>query len=216
MPARRVRITALYLIVLSLALLGTSAFTKPPIQCKRVESHRFTKQSDVGLQMANIFDDIRNFFDEFGNVDKKESEVLQDLSAGMNRVTTIPVREIKPGGLRLFLMFHLIGKQNTPEKGSWWADQPMTTADEYILDLRFHDRSAALTVTLHPDQITIDRVGSAPSTAYMMQEGVIIQSVLDELHECAFDDAIEVENRLLILPEPQDAIDKARDVLAFA
>jgi hypothetical protein len=215
MPACRVRITALYLIVLSLALLGASAFTKPPIQCKRVESHRFVKQSDVGLQMANIFDDIRNFFDEFGG-DKNESEESDDLPAGMNRVATIPVQEIKPGGLRVFLMFHLIGTQNTPEKGTWWADQPLTTADEHILDLRFHDRTAALTVTLHPDQITIDRVGSTPSTAYMMQEGVIIQGVLDELHECAFDEAIEEENRLLVLPDPKDAIEKARDALAFA
>jgi hypothetical protein len=164
--------------------------------------------------MANIFDDIRNFLQEFGDGDKKESEESQDLAAGTNRVATIPVREIKPGGLRLFLMFHLIGIQNTPEKGSWRADQPST--EEYILDLRFHDHTAILTVTLHPDQITIDRFGSTPSTAYMMQETVIIQGVLDELHECAFDEAIEEENRLLILPEPKDAIEKVRDALAFA
>jgi hypothetical protein len=215
MPAYdRVRKIAVYSIVLSLALLGASAFSKPPMRCQRVESHRFIKQSNVRLQMANIFDDIRNFLQEFGDGDKKESEESQDLAAGTNRVATIPVREIKPGGLRLFLMFHLIGIQNTPEKGSWRADQPST--EEYILDLRFHDHTAILTVTLHPDQITIDRFGSTPSTAYMMQETVIIQGVLDELHECAFDEAIEEENRLLILPEPKDAIEKVRDALAFA
>jgi hypothetical protein len=214
MQACRVHKNALYLIVLALALLGASAFTKPPIRCKRVESHRFIKQSDVELQMANLFDDIRNFLEEFGDEDKKESEASEDQAAGTCRVATIPVREIKPGGLRLFLMFHLMGAQNTPEKGSWRTDQP--TTEEYILDLLFHDRSAALTVTLHPDQITIDRVGSTPSTAYMMQETVIIQGVLDELHECAFDEAVEEENRLLILPEPKDAIEKARDALAFA
>jgi hypothetical protein len=50
----------------------------------------------------------------------------------------------------------------------------------------------------------------------MMQEGMIIQGVLDELHECAFDESIEEENRLLLLPEPKDAIEKVRDALAFA
>jgi hypothetical protein len=214
MPECGVRKISLYLIVLSLALLGASAFTKPSIRCNRVVSHRFSKQSDVKLQMANIFDDIRNFFEDLGDGDKKESEVWEDLAPGTNRVATIPVQEIKPGGLRLFLMFHLIGAQNTPEKGSWRADQP--TTEEYILDLRYHDHTAILTVTLHPDQITIDRFGSTPSTAYMMHEGVIIQGVLDELHQCAFDEAIEEENRLLLLPEPKDAIEKVRDALAFA
>lgn len=216
MFAFRVRKIVLYFIVLSLALLSASAFTKPSIRCSRVKSHRLLKQRNVGLQMANIFDDIRNFLEELGDGDKnnKENEASEDLAIGTNRVATIPVQEIKPGGLRLFLMFHLIGEQNTPEKGSWKADQP--TTEEYILDLRFHDNTAILTVTLHPDQITIDRFGSTPSTAYMMQESVIIQGVLDELHDCAFDEAIEEENRLLLLPEPKDAIEKVRESLAFA
>jgi hypothetical protein len=214
MPTCRVRKISLYLIVLSLALLGASAFNKPSIRCNRVESHRFIKQSNVRLQMANIFDDIRNFLEELGDGDKKESEASEDLAPGTNRVATIPVQEIKPGGLRLFLMFHLIGAQNTPEKGSWRADQP--TTGEYILDFRYHDHTAILTVTLQPDQITIDRFGSTPSNSYMMQEGMIIQGVLDELHECAFDESIEEENRLLLLPEPKDAIEKVRDALAFA
>jgi hypothetical protein len=206
MPACQVRKIALYLIVLSLVLLGASAFTKPTIQCKRVQSHRDIKQSDGKLQMANIFDDIRNFLEEFGDGDKKQNEASDDddsVSAGTCPVATIPVRAIKPGGLRLFLMFYFMGVQNTPEKGSWRADQP--TTEEYIIDLLFHDRSAALTVTLHDDHISIDRVGSTPSTAYMMQETVIIQGVLDEIQEFAFDESIAEENRLLILSE--DAIE---------
>jgi hypothetical protein len=216
MPECRVRKISLYSIVLSLAFLGASAFTKPSIRCNRLASQRSIKQSGKSLQMANIFDDIRNFLEGIvdGDGGKKESEESEDLGPGTNRVATIPVQEIKPGGLRLFLMFHLIGAQNTPQKGSWKADQP--TTEEYILDLRYHDNTAILTVTLHPDQITIDRFGSTPSTAYMMHEGVIIQSVLDELHECAFDESIEEVNRLLLLPEPKDAIEKVRDALAFA
>ena len=34
------------------------------------------------------------------------------------------VESLKPGGLRLFLMFYLMGEQNTPDKGSWKAHQP--------------------------------------------------------------------------------------------
>jgi hypothetical protein len=48
-----------------------------------------------------------------------------------------------------------------------------------------------------------------------MQEAIIVQGLLDELHQCAFDDSVEEENRLLILREPKDAIEKARDALAF-
>jgi hypothetical protein len=162
----------------------------------------------------SFFDDVRSFFDEFGDDNNKNGDADPDLAAGTCRISTIPVRQIKPGGLRLFLMFYLMGAQNTPEKGSWRADQP--TTEEYIVDFFFHDRTAALSVSLVEDEITIDRVGSTPSTAYMMQETVVLQGILAELQEIAFDDSVEEENRLLILPEPQDAIEKARDALSFA
>ena len=110
-------------------------------------------------------------------------------------------------------MFYLMGMQNTPDPNAWKADQP--TTEEYVIDYYFHDRSAMLTIELLEDEITIDRIGSVPSNAYAMQETVILEGILDELHQCAFDETIEEENRLLQLVEPKDAIEKARDALAF-
>lgn len=123
------------------------------------------------------------------------------------------VKAIKPGGLRLFLMFYLMGMQNTPDRMSWKADQP--TRDEYVIDYYYHDRTAMLTIELGEEHITIDRIGAVPSNAYMLQETVIVGGILDELHQCAFDDSIEEENRLLQLLDPKDAIEQARAALAF-
>jgi hypothetical protein len=110
-------------------------------------------------------------------------------------------------------MFYLMGMQNTPDRNAWKADQP--SKDEYIIDYYFHDRTAMLTIALAEEAITIDRIGTVPSTAYSMQETVILEGLLDELHQCAFDDSIEEENRLLQLCEPKDAIENARASLSF-
>jgi len=171
---------------------------------------------------AGVFDDIRKFFDDMsgGNSnenrdsdDEDDDDDDDDVAAGTVRVASIPVTSIKPGGLRLFLMLYLLGMQNTPERNSWRADQP--ARDEYVIDYWYHDRSAVLTVTLGNESITIDRTGTNPSTSYMMHETMIVQGVLDELDQCAFDQSVEEENRLLVLPEPKDAIDKARGALSF-
>ena len=95
---------------------------------------------------------------------------------------------------------------------SWRADQP--SKEEYIVDLFFHDGSGLLTVELLEDEIRIDRTGSRPSTAYLMQESVVVQGMLDELQQCASDESIVEVDRLLI-PEPADAIESAREELAF-
>ena len=47
-----------------------------------------------------------------------------------------------------------------------------------------------------------------------MQESVIVQGVLDELHEIANDKSVPLADRLLI-PEPSDAIEVARSSLSF-
>jgi hypothetical protein len=110
-------------------------------------------------------------------------------------------------------MFYFMGMQNTPDRRSWQANQPST--EEYVVDLYYQDNTAVLSIELEDEEISILRVGSSPSTAYLMQEAIIVQGLLDELHQCAFDDSVEEENRLLILREPKDAIEKARDALAF-
>jgi hypothetical protein len=109
-------------------------------------------------------------------------------------------------------MFYLIGMQNTPDKKSWQADQP--TTEKNVLVMYYHDASGKLTVELRDEEIRIDRTGSSPSTSYQMQESAIVQGLLNELHQCAFDESVSEDDRLLI-PEPSDAIDKAQEALAF-
>lgn len=147
-------------------------------------------------------------------------------AAGTQRLVTLPVQAIKPGGLRLFLMFYFMGMQNTPDRMSWKADQPTSSSsvysshhddeDEiaYVVDMHFHDRTGVLSVELKEDEVIVERVGSSPSTQYLMQESVLIQGVLDELEQCAKDDSIAVKDRLILLEE-EDAIEKAREALAF-
>ena len=219
------------ILVAALTLMASfcrpaSAFTTPPTLTQReptdVDALAVKSKSpsprlkEEGLRLNSFFDDVGKFFEQMGGKDdSNESESDEDDNeyAGATRLLTIPAKSIKPGGLRLLLMFYLMGQQNTPEPGSWKADQP--TTDEYVVDMYYHDRTAALMVKLTEDEISIDRIGSAPSNAYLMQESIIIDGILDELQVCVTQVDIKDEDRLLLLPEPQDAIEKARESLAF-
>jgi len=197
--------------------LAVKAFISYPNEPDLVRKQSIRRRVSY-LQMAGLFDDIRNFFEDFGEGNNKGTESSEDddeLPAGTTRVSTIPVKSIKPGGLRLFLMLYLMGMQNTPDKGSWQADQPST--EEYVVDFRFHDNSAILTVTLSEKkkEISIERVGSIPSTAYMMQESVIVEGLLEELKQIENTTDVAEEDRLFVLHEPRDAIEKAKEELAF-
>lgn len=210
---------------------ASSAFTSQHIHTQRdsteaaVSSAHLSspRSKDTSLGMAGgFFDEVGKFFDSMGAQDndpkhssseEEENEDDDDEYAGATRLLTIPAKSIKPGGLRLLLMFYLMGMQNTPEKGAWKADQP--TRDEYVVDMYYHDRTAVLTVKLTEDEITIDRIGTAPSMSYLAQESVIVDGILDELQVCVTQDDVNDEDRLLLLPEPKDAIEKARESLAF-
>lgn len=231
---------AIVLLALQLLLWNasttTTAFTMPPPLRRTTTtttadptSHSAVLLPPRLLKMTNFFDDIGKFFDEMmsGNKNKPNDNSSYNKAddddddddgyyyAGSTRLLSIPVESIKPGGLRLFLMFYLMGMQNTPAPGSWRADtQP--SKEVYVLDMYYQDRTGALTLTLSEKQITIDRIGSTPSTSYLMQESVIINGILEELQECATQNDIAEKDRLLLLPEPQDAIEKARDSLAFS
>ena len=208
-------------------LNGIAAFVHPVEYpgLSRAVSHNGLNRDETlpVLEMGSMFDDIQNFFSEFGgNKAQEENETTENrivtipgklpllistydwvkiiatqplILVRFNCVTTTTVKAIKPGGLRLFLMFYLMGMQNTPDQNSWKADQPST--EEYVIDYYFHDRTSMLTIELLDEEITIDRIGTAPSTAYSMQETVILEGILDELHQCAFDESIEEDNRLL-------------------
>jgi hypothetical protein len=157
----------------------------------------------------------------------------EDLPAGTTVLLKIPVKQLKPGGLRLFLMFYLLGVQNTPERNSWKANQPVlgsslspsakikdddddetTTTEAYVLEMFYKDGTGMIQVELMENEILVYRCGSVPSTQYLMQESVIVDGILDELHQCAFDETISESDRLLI-PDPTNAIDMARETLAF-
>ena len=162
---------------------------------------------------GNFLDDWKDFFDP-NNTNRNDRNDEDERAAGEVNVVTIRVKEIKPGGLRLFLMFYLIGLQNTPDKGTWRADQP--SSEDYVIDFWYHDHSAVLSVTLSEEnkKITLNRVGSRPSTAYMMQESLVVQGLLDELEQMATDPDVALENRLLV-PETENSIEMAREALAF-
>lgn len=65
------------------------------------------------LRMFNLFDDWKNFFQDWsagganrhGENDEDDDD---DIPAGQYRIASISVESIKPGGLRLFLMFYLL------------------------------------------------------------------------------------------------------------
>jgi len=222
---------------ISTTLCSTAfGFSIPPSQLQHsqfmLEKEIHSKRMARARRSANLFNDILNFFDDAMDdfnknrayqfnltfppktMDQARDEYYNDNNAaGTFRIVTIPAKVVKPGGLRLFLMLYLMGLQNTPDKRTWRADQPST--EEYVIDFWFHDKTGILTITLGENEIAIDRVGSSPSTAYMMQESVVVNGVLDELQQCVFDESIEEANRLLALEEPKDAIDRARDALAF-
>jgi hypothetical protein len=214
---------ALSVLVLTSLLLYARSFVQSSsrlsigIQKNGVRSD----SSQTSVNMADLFGDLRNFFGgENNDRDAKQRKTSslpmegdENLPAGTYRVATIPGQSTKLGGLRLFVMFYFMGMQKTPDRRSWQANQPST--EEYVVDLYYQDNTAVLSIELEDEEISILRVGSSPSTAYLMQEAIIVQGLLDELHQCAFDDSVEEENRLLILREPKDAIEKARDALAF-
>lgn len=150
------------------------------------------------------------------NIDAEDDDD-STTAAGTYVVLNIPAKEVKPGGLRLFLMFYLMGMQNTPQRNTWRANQPGGSSTEYVVDFRYLvDNSAALSIVLGSRSITIYRIGSQPSNSYLMQEALILQGILNELDQCATDDRVQVENRLLILNDDnRDAIHIAKDALSF-
>ena len=201
------------IMVLLLLLVGLSVGFVPttmPHQSPRAISS-LTRSSTLWVG-GNIFDIFKNFWDDWSNGGAESSQDGEDQAAGTTLIATIPAHRIKRGGLRLFLMFYLMGMQNTPDKKTWQAVQP--SSDEYAVEMFFKDATAMLTIELMEDKVTIKRCGSMPSTGYLMQESVIIQGILDELEKCANEANVAVEDRLLV-PEPANAIELARGEVSF-
>lgn len=170
-----------------------------------------------------LWNDLAKFFDDLGNNNGSNDggssgdgttsgEEQQYL--GNTRILTIPVESLKVGGLRLYMSLFFMGMSNTPDKGSWQSWQ----SGDAGIDVYFHDQTGALLIELceETNRILVDRMGTSPSNAYMMQESVIIDGLLDELDTIANDEEIPLEDRLIVLKDPGDAIDAARESLAFS
>jgi hypothetical protein len=104
-----------------------------------------------------------------------------------------------------------VGEVNNPEKGTWRMDQN----EDGGIDLYYKDATGAMTIMFHEDEITVNRIGSAPSMNYLMSETSLVNGMLDQLDDIAFDTSIEEKDRLILLHEPGDAIDIVRESLSF-
>ena len=167
-------------------------------------NHKLTSYRSDSLNPNNR--DISLAAGLFGKKAEEPSSSQADASTP-TQVFSIPVQSIKPGGLRFALGLHLIGLQNTPDKGSWQANQ----ASDTVLDMKFRDGSAMFSISLGDEGISVSRYGQ-PSLPYLLQESVILHSVLDEISSLAYEGEIEEENRLLKLQD-QDSIEEVRSTL---
>lgn len=121
----------------------------------------------------------------------------------------IPTIGVKTGALQFLVQIHMVSEGNKPEPGTWFPKQN----NEGGLDLYFKDGSGMCTLVISEYSIKAERYGAKPSLQYLLQESVLLHSVLDELEKTAFGgEEIEEEKRLLRLRE-DDGIDQARTIL---
>lgn len=150
------------------------------------------------------------------NLTDAEIQAIQDLEEeylGSTLIFRIRAKSMKMGGLRLWIFLNLMGQLNTPQPKSWKANQ----TDEKVLEMYYKDTTGAVIIHLHESLgVSVYRFGASPSMDYMMNESTILLGILDELDKIVKEGDIEIEDRLLILEEPGDAIEKARELLSFA
>lgn len=119
-------------------------------------------------------------------------------------------KSLKVGGCRLYLSLFLIGEVNNPQRNTWKMDQN----EEGGIDLYYNDATGAMMITFDNEEIAVNRMGSAPSMNYLMHETGVINGMLDQLDEIAFDTSIHEKDRLILLKEG-DEIDVVRESLSF-
>lgn len=134
----------------------------------------------------------------------------EGLYVGSKRIMTIEAKTMKQGGLRLYCNLYLMGLQNTPEDGSWKASK----SDNSEVNLRYKDLSGSIIIRFEDEGITVDRLGSSPSMAYLAAESMILNGFIDELKAIIYDGEIAEENRLLTL-EDRSILEAARGEVSF-
>jgi len=179
------------------------------------EERSRNKEKNVNLNESSTNDNNNKDSESpslYDDYDVDNNDEFDEEDVGVSPVLNLPFEYLKPGALRLYLFLHLMGVQNTPDKGTWSVDQP--TADEYAIDLFYHDRTAILMIRLTEDELTIDRMGSTPSTTYIMQEAIIVDGILEELQKMMCDSTVKEEDRLM-KPKEGNTIADLREKLAF-
>lgn len=152
-------------------------------------------------------DDPEEKIPEYGQSTEGETEEETDPNRTM--LFKIPVESIKIGSLRLALGLFLVGKQNSPSKNSWKANQN----NENTLHMIFGDQRAMISIALKPRAIIVSRHTDGinlPSLMYQLQESVLLHRVLTELETLAFGEESE-GNRLVKFEKA--AIEEARSTL---
>jgi hypothetical protein len=170
-----------------------------------------SSSSTSALQIGNLFGGI--FSDENSPFPTRTTAKNDDDDAsGVKTVLDIPANTIKIGPLKFYLQIFLVGEQNKPVKGSWILNQ---NDDRGTLDMYYAvDSTGMFSIDLKEYGITVRRYGERPSLQYLLQESVMLHSILDELTQIAFevDDTIDPSKRLLQFSDDQVLV-KVREVL---
>lgn len=184
-------------------------------------SNRPALESPPLMMFGGIFDDIGKFFNSHrgeeeecnGSEEEDDGEMSNNDTAV---VFTIPARSVKVGALRLLLMLHLMGQQNSPNKGTWKCQQREEEDGEDVIVMQFMvDQSASLSVIITDWGIKVKRRGIAPSMQFMIQESILLQGLIDQLDHVLYSEEVKEGNRLLVLKYPLDGLDKARATIPF-
>jgi hypothetical protein len=154
-----------------------------------------TRVGTSTLHIGNIFGGL------FGQEEKAN---------GPKTVVDLQASTVKVGPLKFFLQIYLVSEQNKPVKGSWVLN---SNDEKGSLDMYYKDGTGMFSIGMNEKSIKIERYGERPSLEYVLQESVMMQGVLDELNQIAFEvEDIAKEKRLLQLLD-EDSISKARETL---
>lgn len=146
----------------------------------------------------------------FGN-DGILGGIFGEEASGPKTVIDLPCKDVKIGALRFLLQIHIVSQQNVPAPKSWLSKQ---ADDPNNLNVYYADGTAMLEVKLNDYSIEFLRHGAKPSLQYVLQESVLLHSILDELEGVVFgvEDNIKAEDRLVVLNN-DSALQQARDSL---
>lgn len=197
-------------IVLSL-LMGLSAtvplvsswMVRPIHHARRVEHVLYSSRSSS----LNAFGPFGNFLNEGRSRNQTVAFMggVMDaaMPAGTFRLFQFESKQSN-AAVRSFLSDYILIASSSSNTTIWNMDQP----DDTVLDIMFYDRSGILSIHFddeqHNNRITIHRIGSEPSTSYLIQESILLDRILTQLNEHEDHSSLS------------DIIDQCRSDLSFA